>query len=988
MRWYRYVCARAPQERQQLEEQAARIRDRDAFKRARRRARLAKSEAKQAGQLKAISREVQRVEQRAADLRQSEEEAMQRARQEEQRSAASGAVAVSLAAQRQRLEASERRAAERHARLEAVAMDRQKLIDKCAKLRERAKYKKEKARYKDQKLSAKTHRRLSAVERAQHRLEERCAAAREWQEEVAQRRQSEAEQLAAQARQQEQDEEERQLLASAERLDRLRRREDEKERKRQEADEKAAARQRKRAELEQQRRELAEAARAEKRRRREEADVQKLELARQTRAEEEREQQAAADDGRETSTAALLGAAGAAGWASLLTLALVRRRRCSRRPGDALGDAAGAHRRVRALAQRAGSTQRCGRPAGGPPPGRAHGGEPLASGLGAALQARGSSGVPPLAVPRPQPLASSPEGPPGDGCPGSALPRLGGPPCGPLDTVAPAEVVSQTPPRGSPRWHSRLSRLSRPPRGFTIDGWDAFFDKAGSGLEPLVTGEQTSSRALPSEGSYFIGDDDSAGLADRSSSMAESPGLSGCSAMGAPETLHDSSSEDCPSGQPLDSPPPATQLGPATSSLCELSQGVSDTAAAPDGAPTPTSATTAHARRRWSNRPGAAAGPEPNALPRSGLEAVIVGGSVPMSSAVAPARRRRQRAPETLTSPPAPPPGSGAQPAPPEARARATAQLAPLVLPAKAGPGRSSTPEPLGSGLRASASPRLLAAEASPKPAGPGAPAPREQAGVLPEPGPEPCPGHVAFFIGDASSDEESPPAEAQGPAPSLGAPAGEGAAAAAGRTERAGLPPSMEGEVQLARAALRTVRLACVELRASTRFQAAVAMLQGAARAALGSPAAPGFELEGLLQLADTRGASGLSVVHYVCLECHLADPGFLSGLQAELRHVPLAARAAGALAGIPEQLAGMDGVARAALRELGAGRGGHEASRTRAAVAACEHFLGRGGSEAAGGGGLGVGAIVLAEALLERFGQAWHEVSQGLCDAPLHEA
>lgn len=213
------------------------------------------------------------------------------------------------------------------------------------------------------------------------------------------------------------------------------------------------------------------------------------------------------------------------------------------------------------------------------------------------------------------------------------------------------------------------------------------------------------------------------------------------------------------------------------------------------------------------------------------------------------------------------------------------------------------------------------------------------------------------------------------------------------------------------------TVRLACVELRASTRFRAATAMLQGAARAALGSPAAPGFALEGLLQLADARGESGFSVVHYVCLECRLADPDFLPGLLSELQHVPFVVRAAGTLASIPEQAADMDGIAKAALSELAAGREEYEdisastgsrvrlaalatragaearslrreASRTRAAIAACGHFLGHEDSGAAKGGGLGVGAFVLAEALLERFGRAWHEVSQRLCDIQPHEA
>ncbi|CAK0859656.1 unnamed protein product [Prorocentrum cordatum] len=1128
-------------ERQKLRERAASLRDRQEWKAAKRRARGARRDAKDARRLKALSREVQRADQRAADLRQSEEEAMQRVKQEEQRLAASGAAAAAPAAQRQRAEVVERRAAERHARLEAVARDRQKLMDKCAKIRERSRYKKEKAKYKDQKLSAKTSRRLSAVERAQRRLEEKCAAAREWEEEARQRRQTSEEQLAARTREHEQAQEERLLIASAKRLEKLRRREEEVERKKQEADEKAAARQRQKEETEQRRRELAESARAEKQRRREEADAEKRELARRKRAEKKRRQQAAADVGREesaparpdggapgtpapllseTAVAALLGAAGTAGWASLLALALRHCQRRRQRSGDTPGNVAGAHRRVLALAQRARPTQRCGWPQStGPPLRRALGvGELPASGLGAApgRLAGASLGAPRPSTPPERLHAPSHEGAPSGGCSGGTLPRLGGPAAGPLASAVLAEAASGTPLRSSPRWHSRQARLSAPPRGLTIDGWDAFFDEARpphvtNGCEAVV--RRTSSGVLPSERScFFIGDDDSAESAGLGSPTADPPCPSSCSARCAPETPRDSSSEEVTVGRLLSSPPSSRQRDLATSSLRAPPQEAPDAAGFASRTPTPTGTITAHGRRRWrSHRTGVAAGIEPNAHSVNRPEAASWRAMVVVSSAVAPARRRRPRAPEVLASPPASPPALVVQhgpgiprtplglpalaaaplalpaespPGPPEL---AAVQLAPLAPPVKACPGRSSasvlpgialrsprspplrpsSPRldasrqwPPGSPERAASPPRgapagpsepstshlrqprlpspaLLAA--SPGRAGPSAPGPEERADALPEPGPEPGPGlafergrrpspghalergrrpsprrpspaqepcHASFYIGGASTDEEPPSAEAQGPASEEAAtlPGHAGPSELVLPACPAALPSAMQSEVERAKAALCIVRLACVELHASTRFRAATAMLQGAASAALGSPAAPSFALEGLLQLADARGASGFSVVHYVCLECRMADPGFLRGLLAELRHVPLVAKAAGTLAGIPEQASELEGVARAALSELAVGCEEYGASsasaasrirlvalatragaaarslrraeeRTRAAAAACGHFLGQEGSEATAGRGLDVGAIVLAGALLQRFEQAWRE-------------
>ncbi|CAK0898200.1 unnamed protein product, partial [Prorocentrum cordatum] len=216
----------------------------------------------------------------------------------------------------------------------------------------------------------------------------------------------------------------------------------------------------------------------------------------------------------------------------------------------------------------------------------------------------------------------------------------------------------------------------------------------------------------------------------------------------------------------------------------------------------------------------------------------------------------------------------------------------------------------------------------------------------------------------------------------------------------------NMDATTQRSQAALRSARLACVEIHASRRLRIVIQKILGAAQRALSAFDAPGFTLCGMVQLLDAKGTSGRSILHYVCLECRASDPRFLESLLAELRRVPRAAVAQ--IHTVQEQTQDLERISRAALAELA---GGHEEyassggataraaligivarsaasarsmrrsiERTGRVLAELERFLGHDRSKAACKGvttQLDTSAIAIVKSLLERFSRAWAEVN-----------
>mmetsp|Transcript_24321 Transcript_24321/g.54145 ORF Transcript_24321/g.54145 Transcript_24321/m.54145 type:complete len:684 (+) Transcript_24321:76-2127(+) len=208
---------------------------------------------------------------------------------------------------------------------------------------------------------------------------------------------------------------------------------------------------------------------------------------------------------------------------------------------------------------------------------------------------------------------------------------------------------------------------------------------------------------------------------------------------------------------------------------------------------------------------------------------------------------------------------------------------------------------------------------------------------------------------------------------------------------------------------ALRTARIACLELRTSSRLHKVFRMAHHAASKADHRFVGPGFALGGLLQLKDARGTSGLSIIHYVCIECRLSEANFVDSLLAELRHVPLAAAAA--VGSVPERLQELYRLERGALHELRSGRDEYyreagpsrctafarlvalitrtkvaarclqrEATRTAKVLRYCELFLGYERNGVSTGGlaeSLDTAAIGIVASFLECFKKSWKETS-----------
>jgi len=113
-----------------------------------------------------------------------------------------------------------------------------------------------------------------------------------------------------------------------------------------------------------------------------------------------------------------------------------------------------------------------------------------------------------------------------------------------------------------------------------------------------------------------------------------------------------------------------------------------------------------------------------------------------------------------------------------------------------------------------------------------------------------------------------------------------------ASRLELLVLARRCEEDYFQARRALRVIRSACVQLYSSARLQKLMAMVVSAANKADGRFDASGFCLQGLLQLPHAKGSSGLSIVHFVTIECRLKSTDFDRQLQEELQSVPEASR------------------------------------------------------------------------------------------------